>query len=305
MMSHAWDGNAERAASEFVDVTRPSDYRCTTGTCRCLVTWNKGWTIQKGGNTTTIPRHFKVRLGDNHVSGCRYAVAVQLQLLADLSDPIETAAKPILRKNGKFRIRLNIVADGARRPPQPSTQTGSQSSFKFGRDYVHRARKAMPYIRSAAGVAKIYVALPQFERDQYKQGVVFEDAGRDVPWEDFVYEPSDYARLLDRLTRLGSRTLERPIALVVTCATQPGPYVTSKGQNGLRFWSPRIQLDANTSLALTFYTATPAIFKRVKRGDTYVIVGLQTWRLADLVKNGQTSKVIGVMLHYRSQVSKL
>jgi len=306
-MSHAWDGAASRAASEFVDATRPKDVWCNTTSCRCEVTWNKGWPVSKNGQPgKTVPRHFKVKRGSDHAAGCPYAVGVQLKLLADLSDPIETSNRPFGRSQGKYRIRLGIIAEAAKRAPiQPTQSSTVSSSFKVGRQYVHTARRAMPYIRSALGVAKLYLALPSsFEREQFKDQVVFDDDGRDVAWRDFLYEPDDYERLYDRLVHSGSNTLDRPISFLVKAATGPQPY-TSQGQQRAKFRSERIPIDATASVAVHVYSPIPAVLRRVTRGDTCVVVSLQTWRLPDAVRNGHTLKGIGVMLHYRSQLARL
>jgi len=304
MMSHAWDGSRERAAYEFDDTNRPTNFLCNNASCRQPVLWNKGWLLPR--TNAKVPRHFKIRQGADHVVGCRYAVEAQLKLFAALGDPIDERQRPLLRKGGRYRFRLNIVADAVKKTLLGFSHTAAATPLAFGRTYVRSAKRAMPYIRSAAGVAKLYLDLPaSFERDQFKEQIIFEDRGVDVAWNDFLYEPDDYQRLLLRLDKLGpSSTLHHPISIIVKASRNPVTYASGTSQK-VKMHSSWVRLDANTRVAVYVYTPTIPVMSKVLKDATYLIVSLDTWRMRDWTWQGDTVKAIGATIHYRSQIVRI
>ena len=153
----------------------------------------------EGGLTITVAAHYRLTSGGEHETGCPYDFDRRAQGV--VADSMGTVVKQ--RDHWRLLLPTDVDMDvheatGVRsgEPPRRKLQVTPSSVL------------LTPAINSAAKIARL---LETFERDPGLVELFRAEYGeRLLRWEDFAYGPSDYPRLLDRLT---AGPLEHPVAV--------------------------------------------------------------------------------------------
>ncbi|WP_321307247.1 hypothetical protein [Marinifilum fragile] len=140
------------------------------------------------GSEIKIPTYFRLYPKKEHDKDCPNSIIGAITEILKKSKALNNGQEVFtLDSKGKFRISIKQVKDDIG-DEKPCKKSNSKETTKIGRRPITGEQVALPYLTTAAALAKLYFSLDEQERTEFRKYVEIVMEGRTLRWSSFFYE---------------------------------------------------------------------------------------------------------------------
>ncbi|WP_439890837.1 hypothetical protein ACS7SF_16995 [Ralstonia sp. 25C] len=275
-MAVAWDADGnEWQADDYVKGKGREPLRCKH--CATSVTYQSAYSCERHNKSIKVPAYFRLLQNGEHADNCPHAVEQNVKKLVTQSDGLIESLR-----NGKYRLRLMMVADALKLPQMPTPVQNGSGKNPSGTVYQRKSGSLPAYINSAKKVLLLRAACDDDGSISQYLELVFE-GNTVVPWSSFYFETERY---MEAFRAVSLQTVKHPIALHGVVKSKRSPVIDGRLTNVLNLHVPKYSADAadethGLSVEASIWADQAEWFDEIEEEAEIVVLGV--WK----VKSGK------------------
>ncbi|MFV8598105.1 hypothetical protein [Ralstonia pseudosolanacearum] len=270
------DGN-EWQADDYVKGKGREPLRCKH--CPTGVTHQNAYSCERHNKSIKVSAYFRLLQNGEHADNCPHAVEQNVKKLVTQSDGLIESLR-----NGKYRLRLMMVADALKLPQKPAPTQNGGGNNPSGTVYQRKSGSLPAYINSAKKVLLLRAACDDDDGISQYLELVFE-GNTVVPWSSFYFETERY---MEAFRAVSLQTVKHPIALHGVVKSKRSPVIDGRLTNVINLHVPKYTADAadethGVSVEASIWADQAEWFDEIEEEAEIVVLGV--WK----VKSGKRS----------------
>lgn len=268
-MSTAFDADGnEWQADDYVKGKGREPLRCRY--CPTGVTHQSAYSCERHNKSVKVPAYFRLLKNGEHADNCPHAVENNIKKLVTESDGLIESLR-----QGKYRLRLMMIADALNPAQKPATSSSGGRSRAGGATYQRKSGKLPAYINSAKKVLLLRAACDDDESMAQYLELVFE-GNTVVPWSSFYFEAERY---MEAYRAVSLQTVKHPIALHGVVKSKRSVVVKGRAKNVINLHIPKYTDDAEDeshgiSVEPSIWTDHADWFDGIEKDSEVVVLGV-------------------------------
>ncbi|KFG95533.1 hypothetical protein GQ56_0119830 [Burkholderia paludis] len=268
-MSTAFDADGnEWQADDYVKGKGREPLLCRH--CPTGVTHQSAYSCERHNKSVKVPAYFRLLKNGEHADNCPHAVENNIKKLVTESDGLIESLR-----QGKYRLRLMMIADALKPAQKPATSNSGGRSRAGGTTYQRKSGKLPAYINSAKKVLLLRAACDDDESMAQYLELVFE-GNTVVPWSSFYFEAERY---LEAYRAVSLQTVKHPIALHGVVKSKRSPIIDGRPTNVINLHIPKYAVDADDaehgiSVEPSIWTDNADWFEGIEEDSEVVVLGV-------------------------------
>jgi len=261
------DGN-EWQADDYVKGKGREPLRCKH--CPTGVTHQSAYSCERHNKSIKVPAYFRLLQNGEHADNCPHAVEQNVKKLVTQSDGLIESLR-----NGKYRLRLMMVADALKLPQKPTPAQSGGGIHPSGTVYQRKSGSLPAYINSAKKVLLLRAACDDNDSISQYLELVFE-GNTVVPWSSFYFETERY---MEAFRSVSLQTVKHPIALHGVVKSKRSPVIDGRSTNVINLYVPKYTVDAvdethGVSVEASVWADHAEWFEGVEEETEIVVLGV-------------------------------
>lgn len=241
--------------------------------CDAKVSYVNAYRRETKNGTTYVNPFIRLFKKEQHAISCKYNVENLIETLVAESKNIEDTDDSIfeIKDEKKYSFRLHFLEEATKRAleGEDDLYINDFEKTSFGRKYKKINKTLATYIKTAAGVAKLYEIVKDDDAKKLKDSIELIFNGSTISWDDFFYTFDRYDILFDKASK---KEIIHPVAVHIIVKSEAEEKINKKYRFSFQCFSGNNEAGSNHIEIPRILTVSEEIAQSIKAEGAYIIV---------------------------------